>query len=201
LNNVSTNIRRILLLSPTTFLVNIKISPFNFGIATYQHHRTQPNHNPKPLTNVSATSNHYLIKSSSTTDHFNSMSQDDTTTTTPTKEVKDAGTPTPKEAMFFLAILNNMKNKPEVSILLSPLPLVNPFSGSSWLLTCKYKMEFNFSPFNKLQHRLQANQNTDIISTGRLGGCCPKVRLFQWQDGCNSLRSDQEEVVRHVLGR
>jgi len=40
--------------------------------------------------------------------------------------------PTPKEAAFFLAILNNMKNKPEVSHLTS-FPSIDTFSSSSLL--------------------------------------------------------------------
>jgi hypothetical protein len=37
------------------------------------------------------------------------------------QDAKAAATPTPKEALFFMSILNSMKNKPEVShILLIP---------------------------------------------------------------------------------
>jgi hypothetical protein len=43
------------------------------------------------------------------------MSQEGENAAVPTTPSKDAGAPTPKEAAFILAILNNMKNKPEVS--------------------------------------------------------------------------------------
>jgi hypothetical protein len=123
------------------------------------------------------------------------MSQDNTVTTTPT-----TGAPTPKEAMFFLAILNNMKNKPEVSISLYPLPSSTnsrfhqgcSAANTIWSSTVHLSIKFNatFKQNRALTSLPQVDWEVVAQKSGFSNGKTASTRFGQIKKKWSAMSSD-----------